>query len=392
MPDISDEDDFAPLDQQEDLGDFGEGGWQHGAALWSTDWTTETLIRQLEKGNIDLNPRWQRRGAWADDRQSRFVESLFLGLPVPQLILAENPRKRGTYIVIDGKQRLLSLARFAAAEGGELGTLRLRSLTDLKELNKKTYRQIAEDFSLQDLVNQFDNYTIRTVVIKSWTDDRYLYSVFLRINTGSTPLSPQELRQALSPGEFSNFIDDFSADSTPLRKMMGLSKPDFRMRDAEILLRFIAYRMFYRDYRGVLKSFLDYVTKQLNDNWDSANADIVYFAQQMNESILFTESVFGRDYMRKWNGHVFERRINRAVFDIMSYYFSIPDIRQSIINSGSEKEVVSRFIQLCDDDEYFRRSLESTTKSMEANEIRFNLWARVLSDVTGLTIEAPQFA
>ena len=84
------------------------------AVVSGADWTTETVISQINKGNIQLNPRFQRRDAWESDRKSRFIESLIIGLPLPQLVLAEAKNKRGSYIVIDGKQRLLSIRQFAA--------------------------------------------------------------------------------------------------------------------------------------------------------------------------------------------------------------------------------------------------------------------------------------
>lgn len=81
----------APLDQQEELDDLDlPKDWYFGASLWSTDWTAETIVSQLKRGNINLSPRYQRRQAWEPKRQSRFIESLILGLPVPQIILAED--------------------------------------------------------------------------------------------------------------------------------------------------------------------------------------------------------------------------------------------------------------------------------------------------------------
>ena len=76
------------------------------AVIWGTDWTTETMARQLEKGNIDLNPSFQRRDAWSEQEKSRLIESLMLGFPVPPIILAENKQKKNSYLVIDGKQRV----------------------------------------------------------------------------------------------------------------------------------------------------------------------------------------------------------------------------------------------------------------------------------------------
>lgn len=72
------------------------------AVLWGTDWTAETIVSQLNKGNIELNPEFQRRDAWDLKKKSRFIESLILGLPVPPIILAEESSKKNSYIVIDG--------------------------------------------------------------------------------------------------------------------------------------------------------------------------------------------------------------------------------------------------------------------------------------------------
>src|SRR5271156_1022170 len=83
--------------------------------VWTaSDWTTETILRQIEKGNIQLNPQYQRREVWKAERKSKFIESLIIGLPIPQIVLAEDQTRRNSYIVIDGKQRLLTLSQFAA--------------------------------------------------------------------------------------------------------------------------------------------------------------------------------------------------------------------------------------------------------------------------------------
>src|SRR5712692_6218467 len=83
------------------------------AVVFGTDWTAATLIDQLRRGNIKLDPIFQRRDAWTAPRKSRFIESIVLGLPIPQLVLAEAKDDKGSFIVIDGKQRLLSLQQFA---------------------------------------------------------------------------------------------------------------------------------------------------------------------------------------------------------------------------------------------------------------------------------------
>ena len=389
---MADDDALVEEDIEGSLEDLGTiDNWAQGAVLWSTDWTAETILSQLTRNNIDLDPTFQRRSAWTDQKQSLFIESLILGLPIPQLILAEAGGRRGSYIVIDGKQRLLAIRRFAStAANVDFVPLKLRGLKELRRLNDKTYEDLTEQQDLYDDRSAFDNASIRTIVIRNWQHEEYLYEVFLRINTGSVQLSPQELRQALHPGAFSRFINDTSAKSAELRLALNLKAPDFRMRDAEILLRYIAYRNFMAVYNGNLKVFLDETTLRLSRDWNSCENAIQQQAEGMDEALRFTRCVFGdRDYLRKWNGKSFESKKNRAVFDIMLHYFSRDDVRGAL--NGKETALKDAFQKLCENDR-FRTSLETTTKSMESNRVRFNEWGEVVERLSDIDLNDMKFA
>lgn len=375
-------------DSLEDLGSITN--WAQGAVLWSTDWTAETILSQLNRSNIDLDPSFQRRSAWTDKKQSLFIESLILGLPIPQLILAESPNRRGSFIVIDGKQRLLAIRRFGTlGEQSGFVPLKLSGLNELKQLNNKNYADLQSDLNLDDNRSTFENASIRTIIIRNWQKEEYLYEVFLRINTGSVQLSPQELRQALHPGPFSRFIGDASAESNELKLALSLKAPDFRMRDAEVLLRYIAYRNFIKIYNGNLKHFLDEATRRLTIGWNDREEKVKDDFKEMEEAFKFTREAFGsQNYLRKWNGGDFESKKNRAVFDIMLHYFSHSKIRDALRNRIPD--IKPSFVSLCADDK-FRNSLETTTKSMEANRTRFNAWGQEIERLSGLTIDDIKF-
>lgn len=366
------------------------GDWSRGAVLWSTDWTTETVISQLDKQNIDLDPSFQRRSAWDEQKQSLFIESLALGLPIPQLILAENRNKRGSFIVIDGKQRLLALRRFGFVNSSSGFTpLKLKGLQKLKNLNGKTYEDMQNDIDLSEDRAAFENSSIRTIIIRNASQEEYLYEVFLRINTGSVQLSPQELRQALHPGPFSSFVNEASASSLELRTALKLKEPDFRMRDAEILLRYIAYKNYMDLYAGNLKAFLDKTTETLNSEWATEESIIRGQVDEFENALAFTRDAFGENqYLRKWNGVDFEGKKNRAVFDIMLHFFSIPEVRQSL--AGNVQSIPPAFIDLCKSDS-FRTALETTTKSIDANKVRFNRWGEVVQNITGVDLKQFMF-
>jgi uncharacterized protein with ParB-like and HNH nuclease domain len=173
------------------------------AVISGSDWTTETILRQIEKGNIKLDPDFQRRIAWNNKRKSKFIESLILGFPIPQIVLAQASNDKGKYIVLDGKQRLTSIRSFVAnSDDPDYQQIKLSGLEIRNDLNGKTYFDLNNTPEHDNDLSNFENQTIRTVVIKNWPDESFLYHVFLRLNTGSVQLSPQELRQALHPGKF----------------------------------------------------------------------------------------------------------------------------------------------------------------------------------------------
>ncbi|MBF7010616.1 DUF262 domain-containing protein [Novosphingobium resinovorum] len=373
--------------QEEGLDDVGGVSTitVHQSVVSGTDWTAETIISQIDKGNIQLNPRFQRRDAWESSRKSQFVESLILGLPIPQLVLAESPAKRGSYIVIDGKQRLLSIRQFAAkANDPTFNQLKLSGLTIRDDLKGETLETLRNDPTRGDDVAAFENQPIRTVVIKNWGSENFLYQVFLRLNTGSVPLSTQELRQALHPGEFLEFIDEESVKSAGLKRVLKLKKPDFRMRDAELLTRWYAFQHFAPLYSGDLKTFLDNACAALNKLWTGNESQIRAELLEFEASIDACYNIFGDHAFRKWTSGNYERLFNRAIFDVMTYYFAVPHVRAAA--EASPALVVQAFQDLCDNDEDFRASIERTTKSMGATSKRFDAWAGFLTTLSANVI------
>ncbi len=237
------------------------------AVVFSSDWTTETIVEQLRKGNIGLSPRFQRRDAWNRARKSRLIESLILGLPVPQIVLAETQEKRGKYLVLDGKQRLLSLLQFWGIGEGANNKFPLSGLEVREDLKGKRYEQLENDPAHADDLAALQNQTVRTVVIRNWPSQSFLHLVFLRLNTGTVGLAPQELRQALKPGPFTDYVDDAAIGSEALKSLLKLSAPDPRMRDVEFLARHISFSFFIEDYAGRMKAFLDHSFERLNAEW-----------------------------------------------------------------------------------------------------------------------------
>jgi hypothetical protein len=386
---MSDSQNSLPDDQQEDIDDLGGEVERFDAVVTATDWTVATILQQLTRGNIDLNPDFQRRQAWKDDRKSQFIESLILNVPVPQIVLAERRDRRGSFIVIDGKQRLLALRQFvAAAKDDQFSSFRLQKLPIRDDLSGLLYADMCADIKYSVDLNVLENSTIRTAVIRNWPNEKFLYIVFLRLNTGSVPLSPQELRQALHPGTFMTFVDKYSIESDLLRGVLRLKAPDFRMRDAELVLRYYAFRNYLSVYKGNLKPLLDYTAEHLNNEMAEIPDRIYSQRDDLERSIRAAIDIFGMENaFRKWNGERFEYQINRAIFDIMTVNFHKSDVISKAIES--KLAVNEAFKALCVQNSEFKDAIEGTTKSLDAIYTRFFVWANTLNDI-GIPIDIPR--
>lgn len=355
------------------------------AVLYSMDWTVDTIVSQLRQRNIDLTPPFQRRDAWSVVRKSQFIESVFLGLPIPQIVLAEKAEKRGSFVVLDGKQRLLSLLQFVGdAESSTNNAFALRSLDARKDLVRKKHADLVSDPKFAADLLTFGNNTIRTVVIRNWPDWSFLHIVFLRLNTGSLKLSSQELRQALIPGEFSNYVDQAAGASAPLRELLQIEVADPRMRDVELLVRFLAFKNFLTSYSGRMKPFLDQACKSLNARWQSKKEELERQVGDFNKAVAALIAVFGVDEVARKEG---SRSFNRAIFDALMFYAADEKIRTAML--AKKAKLRTAYSEALENSK-FAEAVESDTAGIPHTGDRLHLWGLQLQTATGKKFGIPR--
>lgn len=205
------------------------------------EFTIEIIVtKYLEQDDDDLSeiyvPEYQREFVWDNYRQSRFVESIILGLPVPLLFVAEI-KETGRLEIVDGSQRIRTLAAFIQNK------LKLSQLKTLDSLN---------DFYFQDLAlsrqRKFKNTPIRMIVLSDKANEDVRNDMFDRINTSSLDLTPMETRKGLYRGDFIDFIFECS-QSKKLIDMCPIYKHfQNRYEEAELVLRFLAFSETYPEF------------------------------------------------------------------------------------------------------------------------------------------------
>ena len=82
---------------------------QYDISVIPNDFNVTTIYNLIDSGAIEM-PVFQRNYIWDVKRASKFIESLVLGLPIPQIFLYQKARNK--FLVIDGQQRLLTIYYF----------------------------------------------------------------------------------------------------------------------------------------------------------------------------------------------------------------------------------------------------------------------------------------
>jgi hypothetical protein len=349
-----------------------------------SDWTVSTL-RQEMRDIIDLDPDFQRRSVWNLKSKSKFIESLALGIPIPQILLAESPESRNNYLVLDGKQRLLTIKEFFEGILTDGKRFIVEGLTDLPEMNGKDWQEIAARHG--KLARSIEAALIRTAIIRGWHNDNVLYEIFHRLNAGSVRLSPMELRMSLIRGPFIKEVVRRAGDIRSMQRMLNLSSPDKRMKDVEIAIRYMAFNDRTVTYRGNLKDFLDEFCRKQNKEFDygRVNRDLDNLEDAISVGMqLFSDRTFARKYVPE-EGR-FEGAFNRAAFDVLAGSLSDPQVRTEALNNPVG--FVSLYKDVCHNDE-FRRAIETTTKSVEATRNRFDIWYTHVNQLYGSTLAVP---
>ncbi|MEP7240468.1 MAG: DUF262 domain-containing protein [Devosia sp.] len=232
------------------------------------EYPAEVVAKQYLKGRgVDKNeifvPDYQRDLVWQDKKQSRFIESLLIGLPVPFIFVAdvsaeEDPDSAGRLEIVDGVQRIRTLARFLTDELALSGLMRLDALNGFRFSDLPPSRQ-----------RRFKRSTLRLIELTEAVTEDVRRDMFDRINTGSVRLEDVEVRRGMEPGPFLILCTELAADPL-LHQLAPISEAlAKRFEYEELVTRFFAFKDRFQIYGTgeegkVVREFLLSYVKDMN--------------------------------------------------------------------------------------------------------------------------------
>jgi hypothetical protein len=214
------------------------------------EYVIQVILSLLFDGDLFV-PEYQRNFIWDEKKQSKFIESIVLGIPIPYLFGANNPD--GRIEVLDGAQRLLTLRAFAEDK------LRIRGVQKLEVLNGLLFSNLPLPQQ-----RKFRSRSLRMIVLSEKAETSVRFDLFERINSGSVTLTPAEYRKGAFTGKFYKFVLSCAKNETFLDMCpVGKSKMA-RGEHEELALRFFVYAASYKRFKHDVAKFLDDFTLELD--------------------------------------------------------------------------------------------------------------------------------
>lgn len=279
------------------------------------DFNIKTLFDFIGSGVVKI-PGFQRNYVWDIKRASKLIESIIIGIPIPQIFLYEEAKNK--FIVIDGQQRYMTIyyfmkERFPKKEKrlelrvifDEHGSIPDETLenddyfTDFKlKLPTLQPQQVNKfsNLSYSTLDNEdqvsFNLRTIRNIIIKqNYPDDEHsvVFEIFNRLNSGGVNLKPQEIRTSLFHSDFYDMLYRINLNEN-WRNLTPFKIPNLNMKDIEILLRGFAMLIDHDEYKPSMTKFLNKFSLKAKQ---FENSNIEYLEKlfiKFLEKVIQTES------------------------------------------------------------------------------------------------------
>ena len=335
--------------------------------IFTKEPTIEQLLRRINEEALDLAPDFQRHAnIWKEGAKSRLIESILIRIPLPAFYIdATNEDK---WLVVDGLQRLSALKQFMNDK-----TLRLRGLEYLTNFEGKTYDEIERRYQRRIQETQVTVY-----LIEKGTPPEVKYNIFKRINTGGLPMSPQEIRHALNPGNATKFLAKL-ARSNEFEQVTNLSDSrKMRMEDREFILGSVAFMLTsYKNYQSETRDL--FLTKALSKINNMSESELGAIENNFKKAMVAAWEIFEINAFRKVSQKQKKKfPINKALFEVWSVNLSLLSDEQLDILKQHKEQLIEKFRNYVDEDGEFRTSI---SQAAEKIEYRFKIIEKIIQEV-----------
>lgn len=168
------------------------------------------MYRRYRENQIIVNRKYQRKLVWTEDEKENLIDSILKGYPIPLIMFAEFVGSDGKacYEILDGLQRLNAIVGFIGNEfSWNERYFDINQLARAKQAEKEGLfvGYHGENILENEKCANFLDYQLAVTSYKA-DDEKQIFEIFGRINSGGRQLSNQERRQAGIICDFTNIV------------------------------------------------------------------------------------------------------------------------------------------------------------------------------------------
>ena len=253
-------------------------------------WSILEIFQKTRSGRLNLSPDYQRNNIWKIDKQTAFIESLFMGIIIPPIYVVEIPGanmlEESSYEVVDGKQRLSTIKNFLTDEI-VLHEKSLEYYTDW--FGGKKYTDITSEY--KELTNAMLSSVLDIYVITANSPEFTKYDIFSRLNKGAEKLKVNEIRKAIYRSQLLLDIDTFVKERLDKELNPEFSEQYNKIFTRTAQIRYDDYGRFYRSIAFYIKSNID---THIVDGYNSRPREMinnVLYGIQKGEIVISSEEL-----------------------------------------------------------------------------------------------------
>lgn len=269
------------------------------------------IISMYERKEIIIKPAFQRYFRWNEEQRSRFIESILLGIPIPPIFVAED--KDGVWELVDGLQRVSTVLSFFGLLNTDDEGIRKKNNWILTAGDRV---EMLEGFSYESIPNSFrlniKRSTCRVEILRWNSNYDMRFELFNRLNTGGSPLTPQEIRNCIYrdiSSKFNDFLKEL-ANEPIFKHLIDLSFEQYeQLYNEELALRFISL---FQNSGNIKISIAHHMTEFMKSALENDKFDYSKY-QKVFLEVFTLLSPLGRGIFRQRDGH-----FATALFDVIT--------------------------------------------------------------------------
>ena len=316
----------------------------------SYDMSIGEIISLYQDGDLKLNPAYQHLYRWDEEHKNRFIESILIGIPIPEIFVAQ--KEDGKWDVVDGVQRISTLLQLVGELKG-YDPLILHRTKYLPSLEGMTWETMPNDAK-----RLLKRARIGVNIILTENSIESQYELFQRLNTGGVSLESQEIRNCLIIMLDENYYNKINElkNYQNFKSCLTISEEKIKVEyHMELIIRYLIAKrnkINFTNYNIATEKLSDFLDHEMALLISDKTFDLDREIDLFKRTFDYIKEQMGSDIFKKYNS---EKDCFEGAFSNSSYEAILVGVAENL-DSLKEKNLRSLVKGIYTDEKFIKFS------------------------------------